>query len=203
MTGDKLEHMEFEKNYRISADILREGFIAYQKKYVYPKSYALMAVFLVLALNFVYGAVKAPDNYFAYIMIVICLALAVREWYNPRKIRRTIIEAMQETGEQEYKITVGDGFAEFSTIEHGNVENIVETSESEIDSTELLTSQRENVENPDEEFIPPTRINAENLKILEYNRFFLFVDGKAVFYIVPKENFSESEMEIIRNIDKN
>ncbi len=201
MTGDKLENNRFEKIYRISVDIFRDGFTAYQKKFVYPKSYLLMAVFFVFALNFIYGAVKAPDNYFAYIMIVICLALMMREWFNPRKIRRIITDTVRETGEQEYKITVCESYVEFSTIEHGNVENSVETVESNPDSTELSTIQRGNVENsPDGEPVPPTRIEYDRLKILEYDRFFLFIDGKVMFYIVPKEIFSDSETEIIRNI---
>lgn len=204
MTGEKLEQNRLEKNYRISADIFREGFKAYQKKFIYPKSYLFTTVFLVLALNFIYGAVKAPDNYFAYIMIVICLALMVREWFNPRKMRRTFTEAVQEMGGQEYKITVADNWVEFSTIEHGNVENLEEKAGENDDSTELSTIQRGDVENSDDyEPVPPSRIETERLGILEYDRFFLFIDGKVMFYIVPKEDFSESETEIIRNLNKN
>lgn len=203
MTGEKLEQYKLEKTYKISADVFYDGFTAYQKKFVYPKSYLFMAVFFVLALNFVYGAVKAPDNYFAYIMIVACIALMMREWFNPRKIRRIMTDTVQEIGESEYKITVGETWIEFSTIEHGNVENSVETVESNDDSTELSTIQRGNVESfADDEYVPPTRIEKDRLRILEYDRFFLFADGKVMFYIVPKENFSDSETEIIRNIDK-
>lgn len=203
MTGDTLEQFELEKIYKISADIFKEGFCAYQKKFVYPKNYLFIAVFIVLALNFVYGAVKAPDNYLAYIMIVICLALAVREWFNPRKMRRSFIDAIQETGEQEYKITAGSTWVEFSTIQRGNVENFAKSGSQGEFSTELSTFQREDVENYDDEPIPPSRIEKENLKILEYDRFFLFVDGKVMFYVVPKDVFSESERDIIRNIQKN
>lgn len=179
MTGDKLEQYKLEKIYKISADVFRDGFTAYQKKFVYPKSYLFMAVFFVLALNFVYGAVNAPDNYFAYIMIVVCIALMMREWFNPRKIRRIMTDTVQEIGESEYKITVGETWVEFSTIEHGNVESFA-----------------------NDESVPPTRIEKDRLRIFEYDRFFLFADGKVMFYIVPKENFSDSETEIIRNIDK-
>lgn len=203
MTGDKLENNRLEKIYKISADIFRDGFTAYQKKFVYPKSYLFMVIFLVLALNFVYGAVKAPDNYFAYIMIVVCIALMVREWFNPRKIRRTMIDTVQDMEGQEYKITIEETWVEFSTIEHGNVENFVETSENYHDSTELSTIQRGDVENSvEDEPVPPTRIEKDRLGILEYDSFFLLVNGKEMFYIVPKESFSGSEIEIIRNIDK-
>lgn len=203
MTGEKLEQYKLEKIYTIPTDVFRDGFTAYQKKFVYPKSYLLMAVFFVLALNFVYGAVKAPDNYFAYIMIVVCLALMMREWFNPRKIKRIMTETVHDMSEQEYKITVGETWVEFSTIEHGNVENSAETAEINDDSTELSTIQRGDVENcVDDEPVTPTRIGTDRLGILEYDRFFLLMDGKVMFYIVPKDNFSDSETEIIRNIDK-
>lgn len=191
-----MEQLRLEKIYTISTDMFREGFTAYQKKFVYPKNYLFMAVFFVLALNFVYGAVKTPDNYFAYVMIAVCLALMVREWLNPRKMRRAVIDTIRDMGGQEYKITVGDTWVEFSTIEQGNVENFVETD----DSTEFSTIQRGDVEN---EPVPPTRIENERLRILEYDRFFLLVDGKIMFYIVPKDVFSQAEIDIIRNIDKN
>lgn len=191
-----MEQIKLEKIYKISSNMFREGFTAYQKKFVYPKNYLFMAVFFVLALNFVYGAVKAPENYFAYIMIAVCLALMVKEWFNPRRMRRAVIDTIRDIGEQEYKITVGDGWVEFSTSEQENVENLVENE----NATEFSTIQREDVEN---EPVPPTRIENDRLKILEYDRFFLLADGKIMFYIVPKDDFSQAEIEIIRNIDKN
>lgn len=40
----------------------------------------------------------------------------------------------------------------------------------------------------------------ENFSVLEYEKFFLMFSGKTVFYIIPKENFSENETEILRNL---
>lgn len=172
------KNLKLEKTYKISADIFRDGMTAYQKKYVYPKSYVFMCVFLVLTANFVYGAVKAPDNLLAYLLVVVCLALAIREWYNPRKMKRNILDTLRQMGESEYNIIIGEGFVEFSTIQRGDVEN------------------------SDEETIPPTRIQTgENIQILEYDRFFLLIDNKAVYYILPKEYFLDEEMEIIRSLD--
>lgn len=182
-----MKNYRLEKTYRISADIFREGFKAYQKKYVYPKNYAFTGIFLVLTANFVYGAVKAPDNYFAYLLIVICIALIVREWFNPRKMRRIFLDTIQEMGDIEYRLRIGENFAEFSTIEQEKVENSVDKEEDYTDeAVDVL----------------PTRINCgKDMKILEYNKFFLLVNGKSMFYIIPKENFSSVETEIIRSLN--
>ena len=47
----------------------------------------------------------------------------------------------------------------------------------------------------------PTRIPVdESLSVLEYESFFLIIYGKAVFYIVPKDGFTEPEQDILRNL---
>lgn len=46
-----------------------------------------------------------------------------------------------------------------------------------------------------------TRINVdEGFQLMEYDRFFLMLAGKEMFYILPKEGFSESELKIVRDI---
>ena len=176
-----------EKEYSISADTFREAYRAYQKKYVYPKSYVFMAIFLILSADFIYAAFKDNSNYLAYILIVLCLALAFREWYNPRKIRRSLVETVQEMGDPVYRIGVGDGFVDISTV--SAPEGIEEEEGDEEDGS---------AENDAPE---PTRIPVdEKMKVLEYSEFFLLLYGKQVFYIIPKEKFSESERDIIRKL---
>ena len=48
-----------------------------------------------------------------------------------------------------------------------------------------------------------TRIDInEDYQPLEYDDFFLLMQGKQMFYIIPKEGFTEPEIEIIRNTGK-
>ena len=174
------ENYKLEKEYKISVDIFREGYREYQKKYVCPKSYIFMGLFLLLAADFIYSAVREPDNLMSYLLVVVCLGFAVREWYNPRKIRRSLVESYAGMGQPVYKISIGDGFADISTVS--------ETTEDD-------------GENADGEYEPPepTRIPFdEQMNILEYEQFFLLVYGKSVFYIIPAQDFTEEEKEIIR-----
>ena len=70
-------------------------------------------------------------------------------------------------------------------------------------SVKEFETDEESVNSEDSELPEPTRIPAdEKMNILEYDEFFLLVYGKAVFYIIPKENFEEKELEVIRNIKK-
>lgn len=189
------EKYKLEKEYSISANTFREGYLAFQKKYIYVKSYIFMGIFTLLAADFIYAAVKDPKNYFAYLLIVICLSLAFREWYNPRKIRRSLVDTVNELGEPVYKIGVGESFVDISTVSvPDGIEE--ETGEGETEPDESSVSEESDLPEP-------TRIPAdEKMNILEYDEFFLLIYGKAVFYIIPKENFEEKELEVIRNIKK-
>jgi len=180
-----------EKEYSISADAFREGYRAFQKKYVYPKSYIFMGLFLILAADFIYAAFKDPSNYFAYILIVVCLALAFREWYNPRKIRRTLVETVQEMGDLVYKIGVGDSFVDISTV----------SAPDSIEAEDTAEGDGSHEEDADDDVPEPTRIPKDsNMKLREYSDLFLLLYGKQVFYIIPKEKFDSSEQDIIRKI---
>lgn len=189
------EKYKLEKEYSISANTFREGYLAFQKKYIYVKSYIFMGIFTLLAADFIHAAVKDPKNYFAYLLIVICLSLAFREWYNPRKIRRSLVDTVKELGEPVYKIGVGESFVDISTVSvPDGIEE--ETGEGETEPDESSVSEESDLPEP-------TRIPAdEKMNILEYDEFFLLIYGKAVFYIIPKENFEEKELEVIRNIKK-
>ncbi len=189
------EKYKLEKEYSISANTFREGYLAFQKKYIYVKSYIFMGIFTLLAADFIYAAVKDPKNYFAYLLIVICLSLAFREWYNPRKIRRSLVDTVKELGEPVYKIGIGESFVDISTVSvPDGIEE--ETGEGETEPDESSVSEESDLPEP-------TRIPAdEKMNILEYDEFFLLIYGKAVFYIIPKENFEEKELEVIRNIKK-
>ena len=147
-----------------------------------------MALFLILAADFIYAAFKDTSNYFVYILIVLCLALAFREWYNPRKIRRSLVETVQEMGNLVYKIGVGESYVDISTV-------------SAPDGIEEDENEDNDSEDSSDDIPEPTRIPIDDkVKLLEYSDFFLLLYGKQVFYIVPKKEFNEKECEVIRNI---
>lgn len=188
------ENYILEKEYKIPPEMFEKAYRTYQRKFVYKKSYIFMGLFLILAADFVYAAVKQPDNTLIYLLIVVCLAFAFREWHNPRFIRRRLVETVRDMGETVYKIGIGDGFVDISTVDYG---------------TEMIDSDEESEESPEEDygditdetdpFPEKTRINTENdYRILEYDDFFLLMQDKKVFYILPKTGFSEEELETVR-----
>lgn len=181
------QNYRLEKEYSIPIDTFREGYLAYQKKYVYLKSYIFIAIFLLLAADFIHSAIKTPDNIMAYVLIMVCLGFAFREWYNPRKIRRSVCDTMAQMQGTVYKLAVADSYIDISTVSE-----VLPPAQED-------TQEEENTAPPE-----PTRIPVdESLSVLEYESFFLIVYGKAVFYIVPKDGFTEPEQDILRNISEN
>lgn len=187
------ENYKLEKEYQISPEMFDKAYRSYQKKFVYPKSYIFIALFLILAADFVYAAVKTPENRLVYLLIVVCIALAFREWHNPKFVRRRLGETIKSMGTPVYKIGIGDGFVDISTVEEPENVQEEEKDGEEYDPADI----------PDE--IDPlpekTRIAVNSdFKLLEYDEYFLMMQGKSVFYILPKEGFSEEELETVRKI---
>ncbi|MBQ8298063.1 MAG: YcxB family protein [Ruminococcus sp.] len=186
-----------EKEYTIPYDIFKDAYTAFQKKNIYPRTYLFMGLFIVLAVIYIFAAVDDPSNKLSYVLIFVCLALAVREWYNPRKIRRTLLDTIRSEGleNEVYRLCVGDDFLEISTLPHENVEN--SEPEPQEESAEDDDSGYEEDEHPEKSVIP---INSE-LSVQEHDEFFLIHIRKKMFYVVPKKDFSEPELEIIRGLN--
>ncbi|WP_173459622.1 YcxB family protein [Ruminococcus flavefaciens] len=194
------ENYKLEKEYKVPAETFRDAYLEFQKKYVYPKSYIYMAIFGVLAVALlIFGIFAMHDapkkqKYIMYLAFIAAAAFSLREWFNPRKMRRSLTESVRALGEPVYKIGVGNKFVDISTVSD-DLSNIAETEEKD--------DGEENTDIPGE--IDPlpekTRINVdEGFQLMEYDRFFLMLAGKEMFYILPKEGFSEAELKIVRDI---
>ena len=202
------ENYTLEKEYAVSPDIFDKAYKSYQKKFVYLKSYIFMGIFLLLAADFIWAAAKNPGNTLVYLLIVVCIALAFREWHNPRFIRRRLYETVRDMGKIVYKIGVGDGFIDISAVDDGTSgdDEDGEDGDSGKNAEEASAENAEDTEENDdispeaEELMPEkSRLNTkENYSLLEYDEYFLLMQGKEVFYILPKAGFSEDELEIIR-----
>lgn len=185
------DNNKLEKEYKIPFETFKEAYTAFQKKSVYPKSYLFMGLFIVIAVIYIIAAVKDPSNMLAYVLIFICLALAAREWYNPRKIRRTLLDTIKNEGleNEVYKIEITDDHIDISTLPRDDVENSEERPETD----------REDEDAPPEKSRIP--INSD-LSVLEYDKFFLLYVRKSMFYVIPKMEFSDEELEIIRRVNQ-
>lgn len=187
------ENIRLVKEYDLDYDTFREAYTLHQKKKVYPKSYLFIAMYAIIAAIFTVKAIS-DGKLFSYVVIFIALGFAAIEWYTPRKIRASLFETYKAMGDTRYRFEIGGECVMFSTVDKGSVEN----SPQEATAYKCDGEADEEAENdlPEKTVIP---IN-NDLSVLEYDRFLLFYVQKRVFYIVPKEGFTEYDLETVREI---
>ena len=112
----------------------------------------------------VVSAVADPSNKTAYFLMMICLAAIFMLWYNPRKQRRMVLDAVQELE-----------FEQFTACNDGKVLRI------RIRQGEDETEQ-----------IPESRIPLATAYVQEFEEFYLVCDGKKMFYVLPKSALEQS-----------
>lgn len=162
-----LPEYDWTAPYPIDISYYREGFRAFQQKFIMRRNYLLMAFFAVLLVSFVISAVRTPDNRMQYFLMVLCLAGIFILWYNPRKQRRMVLDAVHELEGERY-----------TSMCDGNVLRIQTVMQEET-----------------QEQIPETRILLESAWVRDMEYFYLVCDGKRMFYIVPKSAIAPEEEE--------
>ena len=177
-----------EKQYKIPFDLFREAFIAFQRRFVYPKTYVIMGILGVVTGFYSYALIKSDENANRglYCMIILfCVVFMALQFINPRKIRIKLMEGVKEIEDDEYRLRI---FPEY--LEIGTILPPEDASQSETDA--LFDDV------PAEDF-SGTRIHYnKGLNVVEYPKFFMIYQQKTMFYVVPKAAFSEEELEILR-----
>ena len=181
----KTEGMLLEKQYTIPFALFRAAFTAFQKRFVYPKSRIAIAVLLLVCCIYGYFFLFGDDgkNAIYGTVIIVCLALAVFQWYNPRKIRRNLMEAVREIEHDEYRLRIFPEYLEIGTLL---------PEEEEHPSDELFNDE------PEENFSGTRIYYNKGLHVTEYADFLMIYQQKTMFYVVPKAAFTEEELEILR-----
>lgn len=191
-----------ERDYRVTEDEFNRSFRIFQEKYVLPRNRFFTVIFLVVALVYGKSAVEDPSNIISFFMVFICLALAVNQIYNPRKIRRNLMNSIRGIEGDLYKLKVYDDGVTISTRlepelnEQASEQPEPETQATETQATEMQAPEPENgFTEPLEDFLlEPTEISfSEQLHVLDCRDFFLLYRVKRMFYILPKREFSEAE----------
>ena len=157
-----------EKQYKIPFDMFRNAFIAFQKKFVYPKSYAIMGVLAVVIGIYAYFIVYGGENVNRglYCMIILfCLMMMAFQWINPRKIRMKLMEGVREIEDDEYRLRIFPEYLEIGTILPPEDAKAAETDDLFDDV-------------PEEDF-SGTRIHYnKGLNVVEYPAFFMIYQQK-------------------------
>lgn len=186
-----------KKRYSIPYELFGEAFTVFQKKFVFPRNMIMTGLLLLLAAGNVLNIMFGNGETIGYILVFVCLALAFINWYNPRKLKRNLMESVKGIENDVYILTIFPERIVIGTLLEPEKENEPEEYEEVFG------------EIPMKEDIADTEIFLnKNVKVIERKNFFMIYIKKSMFYVVPKEPLTKEEIEIMnlhfqKQLDKN
>lgn len=186
-----------KKRYSIPYELFGEAFTVFQKKFVFPKNRLLTGLLLLLAVGNILNIIFGKGDTIGYVLVLVCIALAFINWYNPRKLRRSLMESVKGIENDIYDLTIYPERIVIGTVLEPETENKPEEYEEVFG------------EIPMKEDIADTEIFLhKNVKVIERKKFFMIYIKRSMFYVVPKEPLTNEEIEIMnlhfqKQMDKN
>lgn len=185
------------KRYSIPYELFGEAFTVFQKKFVFPKNWLMTGLLLLLAVGNILNIIFGKGDTIGYVLVLVCIALAFINWYNPRKLKRSLMESVKGIENDIYNLTIYPERIVIGTVLEP--ENEKEPEEYEEVFGEI----------PMKEDIADTEIFLhKNVKVIERKKFFMIYIKRSMFYVVPKEPLTQEEIEIMnlhfhKQMDKN
>ena len=84
-----------KKRYSIPYELFGEAFTVFQKKFVFPRNRIMSVLLLILAAGNVLNIMYGKGETIGYVLVLVCIALAFINWYNPRKLKRNLMESVK------------------------------------------------------------------------------------------------------------
>ncbi len=156
-----------------------EAFIEFQKKFLLKSNILKTVAFGILAVLFIYQVVKAPDNFASWLCLVVCLAVIFIVWYNPIKIRKTLMQSLKPLEDDRYIFKLYENKFSIETV----------ISQEEIDQA------IKDGETPPH--IPPRVVSFGDigLSVYEKDNLFIIFLKKDSIYVLPKRCLTEDEIK--------
>lgn len=169
--------------YSITLDQFVYAFKQFQKKYVFPKNYAMTAGFGIILIAYVYQIIKDPNFQVAWFLSLVSAAAIISIWWNVYSIRKKLIKSIKDIKDDQYTTTLTKKDISIQT-----------------DAVEITEGQEENP-SP----VSPTVINFEldMPDVIEDKNMFIVYLKKQMFYVIPKNDLSEEEISAVSETFKN
>lgn len=197
-----------ERSYHIPLAMFDDAFANFQKKYVFPQNILLTVVLAAIAGVYVHAIIKDNTQTAAYLLMVVCIALILVRWYKTFRLRRSVHDALKEVENDTYTLSV---------YEDGIVIRTEDApADREISAEEAPAEEASALEKPDgngfaqlfpeepasaKEPVPPTEITfGTGVKIHEFSDYFMVYIVKQNFYVIPKKDFSDSEIKQLSEV---
>ncbi len=174
------------KRYSIPVKMFEEAYTVFQKKFVYPRNYVMCVLLVILAIGNIINIVLGNSQTLGYVLVFVCLALAAVNLYNPKKIKRNLLESIKGIENDVYTLDILQDKMVVGTV----LEPLADDEEKQAEEYEEVFGEIERIEE-----IHASEIYLNNsLRVIERHEFFLVYIKKSMFYIIPKNIFTDEEI---------
>lgn len=174
------------KRYSVPYEMFVEAYTVFQKKYVYPRNYIMCGLLLVLAIGNIINIALGNSQTLGIVLVFACLALVAVNLYNPKKIKRNLLESIKGIENDVYTLDILPDKMVVGTV----LEPIDENEEKQPEEYEEVFGEVEA-----QEEIKESEIYLDNrLRVTERSEFFIIYIKKSMFYIIPKNIFTDEEI---------
>lgn len=182
---NSLVHLE----YSVSNDEENLAFKEFQKKFVLKNNIIKTVIFGIIMALFIQQVYLEPSYTMGWIAIAVILAILFTVWYNPVKIRKTLMKSLKEIENDIYAFDLYE--------DHFSISTIYCEAQNEVTS---LSEFEENQEENEPLEIKPREVffNQISVDVTEIKEMFIIFLKKETFYILPKRVVSTAHAEIIR-----
>jgi hypothetical protein len=122
------------------------------------------------------------------VLICVCLGLAAVNWYNPKKLKRSLMESIKGIEGDKYSLKIFPDKVKIGTV--------LEPLENE--KKEDFEEVFDGLGNGQEQIAESEIFLNSDVKVVEEEKFFLIYIKRSMFYVVPKENFTEEEITVMQ-----
>ncbi len=196
-----------EKEYNIPLDIFNKAFTSFQKKFTYPRTYIMMACYFAIMVWQLVSIARGQGRAVTAIIIATCAVAIFISWFNPKKIKRNLLDSIKEIETDLYKFKLYDDCISLLALSKEEIYSFDNPQENdELETVEDLDNDEKTDNEGNYDVFEGESQNKTNEKatflmldniyfsILENDDHYMLYQSKVMFYVVPKKDFSDAEI---------
>lgn len=199
------------RSYHIPLPMFDDAFLKFQKKYVYPGNLLLTVVLLAIAGVYIHAAVKDNSNTLVYLLIVACFAIILVRWYRTFKLRRAVHDALKEVETDTYQLSAYEDGLVIHTEEAAPAAEDTAAPQETVQEPEQSADESPAEEGGFRKIFPDQPVQNDpvedteitfgpDVKIHDFPEYFMVYLVKRNFYVIPKKDFADDEIETLKKL---
>ena len=172
------DKMIFSIEYMLTPDQALDGYMLFYNEFIKKSNIKLTLIMGLLALIFLFAVIVSPKGYLSYMLLLMTLSVIALKWLNSASAKKEALQSADDVKNDSYR------------LDFYNSRILLKASE--------LTGDK--IYN-----YPPVMIRFEDidLKVLDYEEFYVLIFKKNYVYTVPKSAMNKEQNSVFRKLLEN